>query len=180
MGSLSLATLPPGFTCGFISPSAHGSSSGLRSCGRPGGLGSSPVRARCGGGAAAWVSGALAAPGTQGSWRRGQQEIQSSRRAWQPVSANTLQYSCLENPLLPDRCLAGHNPQGSKELDTTEVTPCEHMQDGFCLWHPAPVRAEREGGMAAWVAGPLAVPRQQRHGLPPLQELQADLSSSLL
>ena len=35
----------------------------------PGGLGSAPVRARCGGGAAAWVAGVLAAPGTQGSPR---------------------------------------------------------------------------------------------------------------
>ena len=33
------------------------------------------VRARCGGGAAAWVAGVLAAPGTQGGWRLGQQEI---------------------------------------------------------------------------------------------------------
>ena len=29
-------------------------------------------------------------------------EIYHSRRVWQPVLANTLQYSCLENPL-PDR-----------------------------------------------------------------------------
>ena len=56
---------------------------------------------RCGGGAAAWVSGVLAAPGTQGSWWLGQQEIECSRRVWQRVLANTLQYSCLENP--PDR-----------------------------------------------------------------------------
>ena len=43
--------------------------------GRPGGfapeaaleeLGFAPVRARCGGGAAAWVAGVLAIPGTQG------------------------------------------------------------------------------------------------------------------
>jgi len=33
------------------------------------------VSARCGGGAAAWVAGVLAAPGSQGSWRLGQQEI---------------------------------------------------------------------------------------------------------
>ena len=32
-------------------------------------------------------------------WRLGQQEIQCSRRVWQPVLANTLQCSCLENPL---------------------------------------------------------------------------------
>ena len=39
------------------------------------GLGFAPVRARCGGGTAAWASGVLAAPGTQGSWQLGQQEI---------------------------------------------------------------------------------------------------------
>ena len=38
-------------------------------------LGLPPVSARCGGGAAAWVTGVLAAPGTQGSWQVGQQEI---------------------------------------------------------------------------------------------------------
>ena len=56
-----------------------------------------PVRARCGGGAAAWVTGVLASPGTQGSWWLGQQELWCSRRVWQPVLADTLQYSCLEN-----------------------------------------------------------------------------------
>jgi len=61
------------------------------------------VKAKCGGGAAAWVAGVLAAPGTQGGWRLGQQEIQNSRRVLQPVLANTLQYSSLENSLLPDR-----------------------------------------------------------------------------
>ena len=43
--------------------------------GCPGGLGSAPVRARCGGGSAASVPGALAAPGPQGGWRLGQQEM---------------------------------------------------------------------------------------------------------
>ena len=74
-GSSSLATLPPGFNCGFIYTSACGSSSGFFSWGCPGGLGFAPVRARCRGGAAAWVTGVLAAPGTQGSWWLGQQEI---------------------------------------------------------------------------------------------------------
>ena len=60
-----------------------------------------PLRARCGGGAAAWVAGVLAAPGPQGHWKLGKQEIQCSRRLWQPVSVNMLQYFCLENP--PDR-----------------------------------------------------------------------------
>ena len=74
-GSSSLATLPLGFDCGVISTSACGSSTGVCSWGCPGGLGFAPVRARCGGGAAAWVAGVLVIPGTQGSWWLVQQEI---------------------------------------------------------------------------------------------------------
>ena len=74
-GSSSFITLPLGFNCGFISTSVCGSSTGVCSCCCPGALGSAPVKARCGGGAAAWVAGVLAAPGTQGSWQLGQQEI---------------------------------------------------------------------------------------------------------
>ena len=62
-GSSSLATLPLGFNCGFISTPACGSSTGVCS----GGLEFAPVKARCGGGAGAWVTGVLTAPGTQGS-----------------------------------------------------------------------------------------------------------------
>ena len=54
-------------------------------------------------------------------WRLGQQEIQCSRSVWQPVLANTLQNSCLENPL-PDREAWQASLQGLKESDTTEVT----------------------------------------------------------
>ena len=97
----SLAKLLLVFNCGFISISACGSSTEVCSWGCIGGLGSAPVSTRCGGGAATWVAGVLAAPGTQGSWWLGQEEIQCSRRVWQPISADTLQYSCLENP--PDR-----------------------------------------------------------------------------
>ena len=74
-GSFSLATLALGFSCGFISTSACGSSTGVCSRGCPIGLGFAPVRARCGGGAAAWVAGILATPGIQRSWWLGQQEI---------------------------------------------------------------------------------------------------------
>ena len=45
---------------------------------------------RCGLGTGAWVAGVLAAPGTQGYWRLGQQEIQCSRRVRQPALANML------------------------------------------------------------------------------------------
>ena len=74
-GFSSLATPPLGFNCGFISTFAYGSYTRVCSRGCPGGLGFDPVRARCGGDAAAWVARVLAAPGTQGSWRLGQQEI---------------------------------------------------------------------------------------------------------
>ena len=84
---------------------------------------------RCGGGAAAWVSGVLAAPGTQGSWWLGQQEIECSRRVWQRVLANTLQYSCLENP--PDReawQATGHRVTKSW---TQPKWPCVHRYKIF-------------------------------------------------
>ena len=76
LGSSSLYTLPLGFNCDFISTSACGSSTSVCSWGFfPGGLGSASVRARCGGGATAWVTGVLAAPGTQRSWWLGEQKI---------------------------------------------------------------------------------------------------------
>ena len=74
-GSSSLATAFLGFNCGFISTSACGLSTEACSWGCPGGLGFALVRARCGGGAAAWVAGVLAAPGAQGSLWPGQQEL---------------------------------------------------------------------------------------------------------
>ena len=64
--SSSLATLPLGFSCGFISPSACELSTGVCSWACPGGLGSALVKTKCGGGAAAWVTG-LVAPDTLGS-----------------------------------------------------------------------------------------------------------------
>ena len=60
--------IPPlELNCGFIPTSTCGSSTGVCSWGCPGGLGSAPVRTRCGGGMATWIAGTLAAPGVQGS-----------------------------------------------------------------------------------------------------------------
>ena len=95
----SLSHTAPGFQLWFYFLLCMWVVTGVCSRGRPGGLGFAPVRARCGGGAAAWVAEVLAAPGPQGSWRLGQQEIYCSRRLWQAVFASTLQYSLLENPL---------------------------------------------------------------------------------
>ena len=74
-GSSWLATLPRGFNYVSFSTSACGLSTGVFSRGCLGGLGFAPVRARCGGGAAAWVAWVLAEPGTQGSWGLGKQDI---------------------------------------------------------------------------------------------------------
>ena len=56
------------------------------------------------------------------------------------------------------------------------------MQDFFACGSSAPVRVEGEGGEAGLLAGTLAVPSVQGHGLPPGQELwpYQSLFSSLL
>ena len=128
------------------------------------------MRARCGGGAAAWITAVLAARGTQGSWWLGQQDIQCSRRVWQLVLANTLQYSSLENSL--DR----KGWQATVHMFTKSWTqpkrPCMHRcKTFFACGRSAPMSVAREGGAAAWVAGTLVVSSVQGHGLPPLQEL---------
>ena len=61
-----LSHTAPGFQLWFYFHSALGSPTEVCSWGWPGGLGFARVRARCGSGAAAWVAGVLAAPGTQG------------------------------------------------------------------------------------------------------------------
>ena len=149
-GSSSFVTLPLGFNCGFISTSARGSSTGVCSWGCPGGLGSAPVRARCGGGAAAWVTGVPAAPGTQGCWLLGQQEIQCSRRVWQPVLAHTLLYSCLENPPTEK---PGRPVYRVAKSRTRLKRPCAcRRKTYFCLWQLYPSEGECEGGASAWLA----------------------------
>ena len=60
--------------------------------------------------------------GGTGGRQLGQQEIQCSRGVWQQVLANTLQYSCLEDPPLWQRSLVGNSLQDRRELDMTEVT----------------------------------------------------------
>ena len=128
--SYSLVTLPLGYNCDFISTFVCGSSAGVCSWGCPEGLGFDPLRARCGGGAAAWVAGILATPGTQGSRHLGQQEIQCSRWVWQPVLANTLQYSCLENPTLAEK---PGRPQstGLQRVETQLKWHCVHRRETF-------------------------------------------------
>ena len=137
------------------------------------------MRARSGGGAAAWVAGVLAAPGTQGSWRLGKKGIKCSRRVWQPVLANTLRYSSLENP--PDREAWQATVHRVAKSRTCLTRPCAcRRKTFFACGSSALVSVECEGGAAAWLVGTLAAPNVQGHGLPPPQELWPDQSFSSL
>ena len=46
--------------------------------------------------------------------------IPGSGRSSGEGNGNPLQYSCLENPMDREACLAGYSPRGCKESDTTE------------------------------------------------------------
>ena len=74
------------------------------------------MRARCGGGAAAWVAGVLAAPGTQGGWRLGQQEIES-------LEGYGNQYWPIRSSILDREGWQAIVYRGT-ELDMTEATLC--------------------------------------------------------
>ena len=75
-----LSRIAPGFQFWFYSHLCMGVVHWGLLLSLPWGAWIAPVRARGGGGAAAWVAGVLAAPGPQGGWRLGQQEMQCSRR----------------------------------------------------------------------------------------------------
>ena len=87
-------------------------------------------------------------------------------KVWQPVLPNTLQCSCLENPL--DR--------EARQATVCQVAkswkwlkrPCMHRRKIFlACGSSVPVRVEHEDSVAAWLEGTLAV----QSGLPQPQEL---------
>ena len=111
------------------------------------------MRARCGGDAAAWVTGVLAVPGIQEGWRLGQQEYSAlhayGNQYW-PICFSILAWRIPSPTEKPGRPQAtGHIPQGHKESDTKmqdfPPRPCGSS---------APVRVEPEGGSAAWPGDP--------------------------
>ena len=97
-------------------------------------------------------------------------QLLRSRRVWQQVLANTLLCSCLESPT--DRKALKATVYRVAKSWTQWRRTCAHRRE-FLLARgsSAPVRVEREGGAAAWLAGTLAAPRVQGHGLPPPKEL---------
>ena len=89
-----------------------------------------------------------------------------SRRAWQPVLANMLQCSCLRNCPPWQRSLANQSTR-SPRVRLYQGDPACIDAKFFSCGYSAPVRAESEGSTAAWLAGTLAAPSLQQHGLPP-------------
>ena len=74
------------------------------------------------------------------SWWLGQQEIECSRRVWQPILANMLQYSCLENPLSDKEAWQATVHRIAKSW-TQPKWPCTHRgKIFFACGSSAPVR----------------------------------------
>jgi len=145
---------------------------GVCSWGCPGRLGFAPMRARCDGAAPCRITGILAVPGTQRSWQLGQQEIQCSRRLWQPVLTNSSSILAWRTPL-PDREAWQPTVYRVTKSWTLPKQPCTHRcKTFFCLWQLCPGEswAWRWHNCLAW--GTLEAPSVQVHRLPPLQELQ--------
>ena len=113
------------------------------------------MRARCGGGAAAWVAGVLAAQGTQGELAARAagnivllKGMATSIGQWSPVFLLGKAPSLTEKPGRPQSTglqRVGHNLRDPSRIDARPFFACGSS---------APVRVECEGGAAAWLAGP--------------------------
>ena len=149
----SLATLPLGFNCGFISTSTCGLSTGVCSWGCPGGLGFAPVRARCGRSAPAWVTGfrqlqVLRGVGSQGS--RKYNALEGHGNQYWPIHSSVLAWrspSLTEKPGRPQST-------GSQRVEHNQSDPaCIDARLFFACGCSASVRDKHEGDAAAWLVG---------------------------
>ena len=135
--SSSLATVPLGFNCGFISTSACESSTGVCSWGCPGGFESVPVRTR---------------------WWLGQQEIWCSRRTWKPTPL----FFFLEDPL--DREANRLWPTGSQRAGLGQRNSTHTHAGFFFFFFPLATLSQWGScmeGTLAWIKGTLAMPAIQ-------------------
>ena len=95
-----------------------------------------PVRARCGGGAAAWVAGDLAAPGTQGSFSYGSRKYS----ALEGYDNNIGQYAPVFLPGEPPLTQKPGRPQstGLQRVGRDLSDPVHINARFFCLGHLSP------------------------------------------
>ena len=82
-----------------------------------------------------------------------------------------LQYSCLENPLSDREDWLATVYRVAKSWPPLKRLCAHRRKTFFACGSSAPVRVEREDGTAVWLAGTLAVPSMQGHGLPLPQEV---------
>ena len=126
------------------------SSMGVCSWVCPGGLGSVPVKARCGGGTVSCVSSTQTAPDTQGSQQLGQQDIWCPTGAWLPITV------FLPVEFHRQRNLAGHSHNWS---DAACMDAGLFLSSGSS----APLRIMHGGGAVAWIMGTLAMLTKYEH-----------------
>ena len=140
------------------------------------------MRVRCGGGAAAWVAGILAHQvlrGVGGLGSRKYSALEGYGNQYWPIHPSILAW---RTPF-PDReAWQATVYRVAKSRTLLKQSCVQRGKTFFACGSSAPVRVEHEGGTAAWLAGTLAVPSVQGHGLPPMQELwpYQSLFSSLL
>ena len=116
--------------------------------------------------------------GSQGFWQhqvlRGVGDYSSRKYSaleGHTVLANTLQYSCLENPLTDRESWQATVYRVEKSRTLLKQLCTQRPKTLFSCVSPSPVRVEHEVGTAAWLAGTLAAPSVQGLRLPPPQEL---------
>ena len=182
LGSSSLATLPLGFNCGFISTSACGSSTGF-----------APEAALEDFGLPLWGPGVevvsyLGCRGSGSAKYSGELEIRAAGNIVlsKGMATSIGQYAPIFLPVEPP-LPNGEAWQATDYRVTKSQTLLkwcfEHRyKTFFACGSSAPLRVEHEGNAVAWLEGTLAVPSVQGHGLPLQQELwpYQSLFSSLL
>ena len=122
-----------------------------------------------GGGAAVWAAGILAARGTRGAGGQGSRKYSAlegyGNQHW-PICSNILAWRTPSLAEKPGRPQSTGSQRGGHDRGDPASTDAGLF---FARGSSAPVRAEYEGGAAAWLLGTLAVPSVQGHPL--MQEL---------
>ena len=116
------------------------------------------------------VTGVLAAPGIQGSWRLGSRKysgLEGDGNLYWPIYSSILAW---RTPFLTEK---SGRPQSTGSQSRTRLKqPYAHRcETFFACGSSAPVRIEREGVAAAWLLGALVATSVQGHALPLPQEL---------
>jgi len=146
-----LSHTAPWFQLCFIPTSACGSSTGV--C---------PCEASCGSGAAAWVAGVLAAPGTQGeSAARTAGNIMFQKGMPTSIAHHASVFLPGDPPSLTQK--PGRPQSTGSQRDGHDQSNPERTDTRYFF---VPVRVEHESNATAWFVGTLVAPSVPGLGLP--------------